>query len=281
MSESRHSSAELLESARAGDKQALEELLARHQSQIYRFGMKMCRDPEDAKDVLQDTLVAMARGLRDFQGASSLSTWLYSVARSFCLKKRRKSKHAPSSSPRSLESDSSPAASVVDEGKLPDEVLASKQVEQALEEAIAELEPSYREVLVLRDVEGLRAAEVAEILGIGIPAVKSRLHRARLALRARVAPSLGISPQATSPTPACPDVLELFSHHLEGEISADVCARMERHVEACERCRTACDSLKRTLSLCRSSATTNVPRHVQESVRRALDEVLAGQATPR
>ena len=64
----------LLAEARAGDRQALEALLERHEGQVYRFGMKMCRDPEDASDVLQDTLLAMARGVRDFRGASSLST---------------------------------------------------------------------------------------------------------------------------------------------------------------------------------------------------------------
>ena len=68
------SSAELLERARSGDEAALEALLERHQAQIYRFGMRMCRDPEDAKDVLQDTLLAMARGIREFRAASSVST---------------------------------------------------------------------------------------------------------------------------------------------------------------------------------------------------------------
>ena len=69
----------LLEAARSGDDLALERLLERHQAQVSRFGMKMCRDPEDAKDVLQDTLLAMARGVRDFRGASSISTWLYTI----------------------------------------------------------------------------------------------------------------------------------------------------------------------------------------------------------
>jgi RNA polymerase sigma-70 factor (ECF subfamily) len=77
---------DLLTSARAGDGAALEELLLRHQPRIYRFGMKMCRDPEDASDVLQDTLLAMARTIADFRGASSLSTWLYTITRSFCIK---------------------------------------------------------------------------------------------------------------------------------------------------------------------------------------------------
>src|SRR5690606_30364024 len=96
------SSAALLERARQGDERALEDLLVRHQAQVYRYGLSMCRDPEDAKDVLQDTLLAMARGVREFRGESSLSTWLYTVARSFCIKKRRKSKFAPDHE-RSLE----------------------------------------------------------------------------------------------------------------------------------------------------------------------------------
>src|SRR5512138_2215160 len=85
----------LIEAARAGDRRALEKLLDRHQSAVYRFGMKMCGESEDAKDVLQETLFAAARTLPEFRGASSVSTWLYTIARSFCLKKRRTSKFAP------------------------------------------------------------------------------------------------------------------------------------------------------------------------------------------
>src|SRR6478609_11420947 len=132
---------QLLERARSGQQAALEELLERHQSQVYRFGMKMCRDPEDAKDVLQDTLLSVARNVRDFRGSSSISTWLYSVARSFCVKKRRKSKFAPKEAPSFLDSA---AEQVVDPGRTADEAMASKQVERALEVAIGALEPMYR-----------------------------------------------------------------------------------------------------------------------------------------
>src|SRR6185503_14779312 len=125
----------LLERARSGDGEALERLLERHQAQVYRFGMKMCRDPEDAKDVLQDTLLAVARGVRDFQGASSISTWLYTIARSFCIKKRRKSKFAPTEA-RSLDTDAgAEVARLPDHAQGPDEALAGKQVERALEQA--------------------------------------------------------------------------------------------------------------------------------------------------
>ena len=266
----------LLARARAGDREALEALLAHHQSQIYRFGLKMCRDPEDAQDVLQDTLFAMARGVRDFRGASSISTWLYTIARSFCIKKRRRGKFAPVDQ-RSLDSDVGLEASqLADPAKRPDEVLAGQQIEAALEHAIGALEPMYREVLLLRDVEGLTAPEVAEVLGISVQAVKSRLHRARLSVRAQVAPLLGIPAHpAVALGEACPDVLTLFSRYLENEISPAVCATMERHLESCARCRTECDSLKRTLALCHSSgADIRVPVAVQASVKAALKDAL-------
>src|SRR6187455_3205337 len=176
--------------------------------------MKMCRDPEDAADVLQDTLLAMARGVRDFRGASSLSTWLYTIARSFCIKKRRRAKFAPEDE-RSLDADGAGEAKpLAAPGAGPDDALATKRVERALEQAIASLDPMYREVLLLRDVEGLTAPEVAEVLGVTTQAVKSRLHRARLSVRARVAPLLGIETDLPAAAGTCPDVLTMFSQHL-------------------------------------------------------------------
>ena len=267
---------QLLEQARLGQPDALERLLERHQAQIYRFGLKMCRDPEDAKDVLQDTLLSVARNVRDFRGGSSLSTWLYSVARSFCIKKRRKSKFAPKEAPSSLENG---AERVADPGKMADEAIASKQVEQALEEAIGALEPMYREVLLLRDVEGLTAPEVARVTGVSVQAVKSRLHRARLSVRAQIAPLLGIPSDLPAAAGTCPDVLALFSSHLEGEVNAELCAEMERHIEGCPRCKGACDSLKRTLSLCHTAvAATQIPVPVQTSVKAALRNLLTDTA---
>ena len=267
---------ELLDRARSGDGQALERLLEKHQAQVYRFGMKMCREPEDAKEVLQDTLLAMARGVRDFRGASSISTWLYTIARSFCIKKRRKSKFAPDAE-RSLDTDVAlEAARIADPAKGPEAVFAGKQVERALEQAIGALEPIYREVLLLRDVEGLTAPEVAEVLGVNVQAVKSRLHRARLSVRAHVAPLLGLPSDSPAASGTCPDVLTLFSQHLEDEISADYCAEMERHLRGCSRCRDACDSLKSTLALCRTAGpSVEVPASVQASVKVAVRNFLA------
>ncbi|WP_242345648.1 sigma-70 family RNA polymerase sigma factor [Anaeromyxobacter terrae] len=277
---------ELLDRAREGDRRALEALLSRHQRSVYRFGLKMCRDEEDAKDVLQETLLAVARNVKDFRGASSVSTWLYTIARSFCIKKRRRSKFAPEQE-ESLEArvPGEAARQVVDPSRPPDDALAGRQIEVALEQAIAALDPMYREVLVLRDVEGLSAPEVAEIMGLTVEAVKSRLHRARVAVREAVAPLLGI-PGAAAPSTAaaagavapaepCPDIVELFSKHLEGEISATLCADMERHLARCPTCDARCQSLQRTLALCKAAPLPEVPAAVQASVRTALKEFIS------
>ncbi len=267
---------ELLGAARSGDRAALEALLLRYQSRVYGFGMRMCRDPEDAKDVLQDTLLAMARTVRDFRGASSVSTWLYTIARSFCVKRRRRGRSVAAEPLQTRTLHDLDPAQVPHPGPGPEKNLEHREVEAVLARAIAGLAPKYREVLVLRDVEGLSAPEVAEVLGISVEAVKSRLHRARLSVRETLAPAVAIHrerpPLGTSRS--CPDVLMLFSRHLEGEISADLCAEMQRHIEHCARCRDNCASLQQALRICRSAPSPQVPESVQQSVRDHLRQLI-------
>ena len=267
MSADPRSDEELIAAARTGDRAAVEALLSRHEQQIYRFGMRMCRDTEDAKEVLQETLLAMARSLPDFRAQSTVATWLYTIARSFCIKQRRLRKDEPAAhAPLDAARDVAAAAAT------PEEAAASQEVDRAVDDAIAELAPEYREVLVLRDAEGLTAPEVAEILGLTVEAVKSRLHRARLAVRARVAPI--VAPETAAPSAGCPDVADLLSRHLEGDITADVCAIMEGHLAGCARCRATCDSLRDVLARCRRAGDEGVPPAVQKRVRVALQDFL-------
>jgi RNA polymerase sigma-70 factor (ECF subfamily) len=269
---------ELLEAVRAGDRRALEELLTRHQIAIYRFGTSMCRDEEDAKDVLQETMIAAARAMPDFRGASALSTWLYTIARSFCLKKRRTSKFAPERV-ESLEANAERASEVPDPRRTPEEDAAGRQLQRELQAAIAELDPIYREVIALRDIEGLSAAEVAEITGISVEAVKSRLHRARTAVRERIAPMLapGTDAVASSDGSACQDVVEAFSRRLEGDIDGAACSELEAHLAKCPACRGRCETLRSTLALCKRAGADPVPqiveRRVREALRRAIEAV--------
>ena len=264
---------ELLTAARQGDSAALETLLVRYQPHLYRFGLRMCGNVDDAGDVAQESLISMARSVRAFRGDASVSSWLYTIARRFCIKKRRRSKFAPTRE----ESLDAPATDLsqqlADPRPNPEETATNRELAAALTHAIDALEPSQREVLVLRDVEGLSASEVATVLGLSVDAVKSRLHRARVAIREALAPALGrpaIAPRGTS----CPDVLTLFSQHLEGEIDPSVCATMEAHLAQCHLCRDACESLKRTLAICRQLPTPDVPASLATSVKAAVQAFL-------
>ena len=258
----------LLDLVRNGDQQALEELLSLVQPRLYRFSMKMCQHPEDAEDVLQDSMLSLARYVKDFRGESRFSTWLFTVARSFCIKQRRKSKFAPKQH-LSLESvTDSVSASGTAYGTDPLRQVEHSEVWQEVQAGIAALEPHFREVLVLRDVEGLSAKEVAAVTGQTVSAVKSRLHRARVKLRDNIG-------NAKIRTADCPDIRRVFSQYVEGELSSDVCAKMQDHVLECAICKSECDQLKEQLELC-SQAPCEVPIEVQERVKQSLRSHLDG-----
>ena len=265
---------ELLTAARGGDTAALETLLVRYQPHLYRFGLRMCGNVEDAGDVAQESLISMARSLRDFRGDSSVSSWLYTIARRFCIKKRRRSKFAPAPE-QSLDVPGTGAVQrLADPALSPEEQASNRELATALTHAIDALDPPYREVLVLRDIEGLSAPEVAKILGVSVDAVKSRLHRARVAVREELTPVFARPPIKSSRAAMCPDVLTLFSQHLEGEIDPTVCAKMEAHIAQCSHCRNACESLKRTLAVCRQLPTPDVPASLAASIRAAIHSFL-------
>jgi RNA polymerase sigma-70 factor (ECF subfamily) len=265
---------ELLAAARQGDAAALEALLVRYQPHLYRFGLRMCGNVEDAGDVTQESLISMARSLSDFRGDSSVSSWLFTIARRFCIKKRRRSKFAPARVESLDGPDTHSAQRVADPALNPEQTAANRELATALTRAIDALDPAQREVLVLRDVEGLSAPEVAKILGTSVDAIKSRLHRARVAVRQELLPVLDRAAIEPPRGAMCPDVLTLFSQHLEGEIDPGVCAAMEAHLAQCGHCRGTCESLKRTLAVCRQLPTPDVPESLASSIKTAIHTFL-------
>jgi RNA polymerase sigma-70 factor (ECF subfamily) len=269
--------ADLLARARGGDSAALETLVTRYQPVVYRFGLRMCGDADAAGDVLQDTLLSLARSVTTFRGESSLSTWLYTVARRACLKKRRRRALEPARQESLQALTDGDLETLAAAGQDPEQALSGRESRAALDAALATLRPADREVLVLRDVEGLTAPEVAGVLGVGVAAVKSRLHRARLAMRERLEPAIG----SAAAVGQCPDVLPLLSRHLEGDLAASACAEMTAHVERCPRCRAACESLKRVLALCRDAPVPAPPAAVGAAVRDAIRIFLAAQSGRR
>jgi RNA polymerase sigma-70 factor (ECF subfamily) len=267
----------LLSLARGGDRRALDRLLQLLSGPVYRFGRGFCGDPHDAEDVAQVTLVALARSLRDFRGESSLTTWAYTVARNACTRQRRRGAQAPARL-ESLDAGTPTrpgALQVADPHEDPHRSLERAELRDALQRAIAALPPSQREVLVMRDVEGLPAKQVGEALRLSERAVKSRLHRARVALRDMLAPH---APHAES-APRCPDTARLVSRYLEGELDAGACAKLERHVKSCPDCGATCATLRSVLVTCRSWRGEKLPEPIRASFRKAIRQVVA-EASP-
>ncbi|MBS2028126.1 MAG: sigma-70 family RNA polymerase sigma factor [Deltaproteobacteria bacterium] len=263
---------ELLEKARHGDGAALDALLARHERQIFRFGLRMCGSEEDAREVLQETLMAAFKNLPGFRGEADLSTWLYQLARSFCIKSRRKRVGEPATH-EALEGDAMSA--LASEAPSPDAQAHARELGDVLQAAIRALPDDYREIVILKDVEGLSADEAAKVLDEDVAAVKSRLHRARMQLRHNLATLLG-SAEAAGVEP-CPELAEQLSRYVAHEIDQAACVALEKHLATCDRCAGACESLQRTVSLCRQIPGDAVPAPVRSAVRQALVSMM-GQA---
>jgi len=177
----------LVDKVKTGDYRAFESLVTRYESKVYRLAIRMLRNPQDAEDALQETFLQVYRGLPGFEGRSTFSTWLFRLATNACLMKIRHRATEPSKL-LPLEDyfplqEQGEVPQMVDWADRPEEALLSKESREKMMEALEKLPPEYRAVFILRDMEGFSNAETGETLGMSVAAVKSRLHRARLALR--------------------------------------------------------------------------------------------------
>jgi len=176
----------LIRQAKKGNEQAFTKLVRAYEGTVYSFAYKVCRDSDKASETVQDTFINVYQKLGQFDGRSKFSTWLYSIVTNNCLMKRRKSKLEESSlSIQEIDSDEAqlPKEFLADEQETPLGHTAASELRERLDKAITKLGIGYRVVFVLRDIEGLKAEEVAKILTLSVPAVKSRLRRARVFLK--------------------------------------------------------------------------------------------------
>ncbi|HET6284377.1 MAG TPA: RNA polymerase sigma-70 factor [Polyangia bacterium] len=185
---------ELVALAKKKDYAAFEELLNRYQDKVFRLAFRFVRNESDAKEILQDTFLSIWRKLDTFKGDSQFSSWLYRIAANAALMRLRAQRRHPEISTDELPSgflDQYQYGAVPPQGenwaRRPDEQLQSDELRRHIQEATDALPEIYRTIFLVRDVEGLSTEETAELLGISVPTVKTRLHRARMALREAIA----------------------------------------------------------------------------------------------
>jgi len=177
----------LVKAAATGDRGAMERLLMRAQEAAYRFSLLVCGHPEDAEDVMQDALLKTYQHVGRIKEPEAFRTWLYTTVRNACLMKRRRRTGEPPrfvSLEQGVESgDGAAPIDVADNSPPIDQRLIDSWTDVRLRKALNHLPPSYRIVVVMREIEGLSTREVAEVMGVSEANVKTRLHRARLMLR--------------------------------------------------------------------------------------------------
>ncbi len=178
----------LVEAARAGDVGAFEQLVRRYDRNVFRIAQHITQNREDAEDVVQDAFLKAFQNLGQFQGQSKFYTWLVRIAVNEALmrlRRRRPERMVSIDEDVKTEEDSMPRE-IADWAPNPEQLYNQSELKEILGKTIQGLPPGFRTVFVLRDVEGLSTEETADALGLSVPAVKSRLLRARLQLRERL-----------------------------------------------------------------------------------------------
>lgn len=183
--------AELVRRAQAGDTSSFDQLVEAHYSAVYSAAYRMLNDPSSASDATQTAFIRAFEALASFRGASAFGTWLYRIVMNVCLDELRKRRHQPVSLvPDDDEEDSLEERDIPDDSDEPGLLAEQRERQGIVQEAISRLPEDYRAIIVLYDIRGFSYQEIGAMLDIPLGTVKSRLNRARNALRDEMAPYL-------------------------------------------------------------------------------------------
>ncbi len=192
-SDARQEEIELARRLMAGEPGAFDRFVERFGAKVFQYSLLVCGQREDAEEVAQDTLFKVFEKLDQLREPERIRPWVFRIARNACLMKRRKSVFAPAQELSLDELMPQPAGDggarrieIADWSALPEDRALKAELERVVREAIRELPEIYQSVLLLRDIEGLSTAEAAEVLEVSEEVVKTRLHRARLAVRRKL-----------------------------------------------------------------------------------------------
>ena len=246
---------------------------------VLSFGMKVCGHREDAEDTAQEVLLKLLPYVSKFDSPKAFSVWLYTVARNRCLMSRRRSKFAPKEEltlDELMPSDEELAALNAKGHSTPEGLLLRKENAEHVRVALDRIPVQYRLILVLHDMEGLDASEVAKIVGLREGTVRVRLHRGRLALRRELA-SWGSGAAKRRATPprkprSCREIFAALSDYLDKALDPKLCERLEKHLAGCTPCEAFLADLEQTVERCRSYQPACDPLRRGEMKQRVLAE---------
>jgi RNA polymerase sigma-70 factor, ECF subfamily len=236
----------------------VEEGLSLLEHTVMSFGMKVCGHRQDAEDTAQEVLLRLLPYISKFDSPQAFSVWLYTVARNRCLMSRRQSKFAPKQhlaledlmpSGEELEALATPPHAS------PESVVLRKENADHVREALEQLPPQYRLVLVLHDMEELETNAIAEITGLREGTIRVRLHRARLALRKALSKQESRKTRIRRPAPAkprrCKQIFAALSEYLDQTLDPEMCNELEKHLSGCQPCEVFLADLEKTVEKCR------------------------------
>lgn len=276
----------VVELIRSKDPKSLEQALALLQNTVFSFSMKVCGQRQDAEDTMQEVLLKSVSNLHKFDNPKALLVWLYKVAKTRCLMNRRKSKFAPKEAlslaelmPDRREMETLSGNS---EGT-PETSLMRRESGKRLRDAIQQLPPDYRIILVLHDMEELSDSEISEITGLRQGTVRVRLHRARLFVRKELArrgiglrhiarqKKAGVAiPSIQTRQRRCKEIFADLSNYLDDELDDSLCEELEKHMDGCKPCIAFLASLEKSIEQCRREPDHLPDPHAAAKLRRDL-----------
>jgi RNA polymerase sigma-70 factor (ECF subfamily) len=285
---------------RQSDEQSVQKAVLLLQRTVFSFSMKVCGHREDAEDTMQDVLLSSLPHLKKIEDARALSVWLYTAARNRCWRSRKRQSYRKSVALDDLmPNEAELAALLAASAQSPEALAASHQDHHMVHEAVLQLPPPYRIVLVLHDMEELDTTQVAKVLGLQPGTVRVRLHRARLLVRQQMDQLLRRHPEQASPPavsssatprmrpPQCREIFGNLSEYLDGRMETKSCHQMQAHIEACPACIAFIQDLKAAIDRCRkleipleSETGTTLRRVLAEEYLRLIEHGEAAEPEP-
>ncbi len=268
---------------KSGSPEALDRALSLLQQTVFSFSMKVCGHREDAEDTAQETLLRTAPHLPRFESPQALAVWLYKVARSRCLMSRRRSKFAPREhiSLEEILPDRTELEALMSAPHAgPEQELLRAEDSSELQKAILRIPASYRQVLVLHDMEELSTGEIADVTKLREGTVRVRLHRARAYLRNELArthkPRTPARRDRRGGRPrSCKKLFAALSDYIDHEIDAMTCARLESHLAGCAPCQAYLTSLQETVRRCKEHCGEDLKAKISAELREMVRQAYA------